>query len=72
MSQETWWFGCRETNAKRKSAVTAEVEGPFSTYEEAIAKREEMKSWSVNVSPPFTAENRDEAQREAESLTGRF
>lgn len=72
MSQEIWWFGCRETNARRKSAVTADVEGPFSSYEEAMQKRAEMKTWSVNVSPPFTAEDRKLAEQEAESLTGRF
>lgn len=62
-----WYFCFRQTRPSPPGSWIAE--GPYNTYEEAKAAREAAKAWDAEVSTPFRAYTKEEAQEKCD--TGR-
>lgn len=63
MSQDEFWFGFRQTSPPPPGQAIAC--GPFSSYEQAKIERERSKAWDCEVSTPFQASTKDEADKKA-------
>ena len=55
-----WFFCFRQTSPKPPGQWV--VEGPYDTYERAKAEREAAKAWDADVTAPFAASTKAEAQ----------
>jgi hypothetical protein len=55
-----WFFCFRQTSPKPPGAWV--VQGPYDSYEQAKAARAAAKAWDAEVSTPFSASTKAEAQ----------
>ena len=63
MRDEKWWFGFRQTSPKPPGQAIAC--GPYESYEKAKAERESSKAWDCEVSIPYSASSKKEAEEKA-------
>jgi len=63
MSDVKYWFGFRQTIPRPPGQAIAC--GPYSTYEEAKIEREKAKAWDCEVSIPYSAETKEDAEKKA-------
>jgi len=63
MSEEKYWFGFRQTSPSPPGQAIAC--GPFSSYEQARIERKRAKAWDCEVSIPFQASTKEQADKEA-------
>ena len=63
MPEKKFWFGFRQTSPKPPGQAI--VCGPYSSYEEAKNEREKSKTWDCEVSIPFSADSKEEAEGNA-------
>lgn len=63
MSNAKWWFGFRQTIPKPPGQAIAC--GPYESYDKAKAERKRTKASDCEVSIPFTASSKDEAEEKA-------
>ena len=66
MSNEKWWFGFRQTTPKPPGQSIAN--GPFDSYEQAKSERERSKALDCEVSIPFAATSKGEAEEKAKQF----
>ena len=66
MNKKLYWLGSRITSSRPYGKVV--VDGPFSSYEKAMEERREAKESGWQFSVPFSAANREEAEKRAEDL----
>lgn len=67
MAEESYWFGFRQTVPKPPGKAVAC--GPYKTWSDAKREREKAKAPDCDVSVPFTASSKEEAEKKAEQLT---
>ena len=65
--ENKYWFGFRQTYPKPPGKAIAC--GPYDSYEEAKKERNQSKAWDCNVSVPFIADTKKEAEEKAERFT---
>lgn len=58
--EKKWYYCARDPRGTRPGAWI--VNGPYATYEEAMAEREKSKAFGLEVTVPFRAGNRAEAE----------
>jgi len=63
MSDEKWWFGFRQTIPKPPGQAIAY--GPYESYDKAKTERKRSKARDCEVSIPFAASSKDEAEEKA-------
>lgn len=63
MTDEKWWFGFRQTSPKPPGQAIAC--GPYESYDKAKAERESSKTWDCEVSIPYSAISKEEAEEKA-------
>jgi hypothetical protein len=63
-----WFFGFRQTSPSPPGRWIAE--GPFDSYDRAKLEREGAKAWDAEVSTPFAAKTKAEAQAKCDSGRG--
>jgi len=51
-----------------KTARACNVYGPYASHEKVKAEREGSKTWDCDVSIPFAASSKDEAEEEAKQF----
>jgi hypothetical protein len=66
VSEEKWWFGFRQTSPKPPGQAIAC--GPYESYEKAKAERQKSKAWDCEVSIPYSADSKDEAEEKAKQF----
>jgi hypothetical protein len=66
MDNEKWWFGFRQTSPKPPGQAIAC--GPFGSYDEAKGERERSKAWDCEVSIPYSATSKEEADEKAKQF----
>ena len=66
MPTENFWFGFRQTHPGPPSQAIAC--GPYASYDEAKRERESAKKWDCDVSIPFAASTKAEAEAKARRM----
>ena len=64
MSETKWWFAFRQSVPSPPG--TGIAIGPFDSHREVVEGRQRTKAWDCDVSEPFQAESKEEAEKRAE------
>lgn len=66
MSEGKWWFGFRQTSPKPLGQAIAC--GPYESYKKAKVERQNSKAWDCEVSIPYSASSKEEAEEKAKQF----
>lgn len=66
MAETDWWFGFRQTLPRPPGQAIAV--GPFGSYEDAERESTRSRAWDCDVSAPYAARSKDEAEARAKVI----